>query len=165
MNDYARIAQIIKFMDEGHIDQPSLQELADHIGLSQHHFHRLFSEWAGVTPKAFLRCLTHNHAKRLLSEGASVLDTTLDLGLSSPSRLHDLCVDLEAATPGEIGSGGDGWTIKAGFADSPFGKVVIGENDRGICHLTFTDELSDEEALVNNACLFATLTQTICEYL
>ena len=139
MNDYARVARIIELIDKTHPEQPSLKDLAGHLGLSEWHFHRLFSKWAGVTPKAFLRCLTHHHARELLTQGSSVLDASLDVGLSGPGRLHDLCVDLEAATPGEIKSGGEGWTIHYGFAESPFGEVILGENDRGICHLVFVD--------------------------
>ena len=139
MNDYERIARIIRFLDERHNEQPDLETLAGHAGLSRFHFHRLFSAWAGITPKDFLQCLTLAHAKGLLRQGESVLSATLDLGLSAPSRLHDLCVNLEAASPGELKSGGAGWTIQAGFADSPFGVCLVGEGPRGICHLAFVE--------------------------
>jgi AraC family transcriptional regulator of adaptative response/methylated-DNA-[protein]-cysteine methyltransferase len=139
MSDYGRIARVIRYLDEHHIDQPDLAELADHVGLSQFHFHRLFSAWAGVTPKDFLQCLTLAHAKALLREGNSVLDTSISSGLSGPGRLHDLCVNLEAASPGEVKSGGAGWLIVAGFADSPFGRCLVGESPRGICHLAFVE--------------------------
>jgi AraC family transcriptional regulator of adaptative response/methylated-DNA-[protein]-cysteine methyltransferase len=115
--------------------------------LSQHHFHRLFTSWAGITPKDFLQCLTLAHARELLRQGRSVLDATLDTGLSSPSRLHDLCISLEAASPGEVKSGGEGWTITVGFADSPFGKCLIGEGHRGLCHLSFVDSNNKSAAL------------------
>lgn len=146
MNDYDRIAKIINFIDAEYVEQPNLEQLAELVGLSIHHFHRLFSRWAGVTPKAFLRCLTVSHAKQLLKSGMNVLDTSYDLGLSSPGRLHDLCVNLEAASPGELQSGGRDWTIRHGLVDSPFGRVIIGESQRGICHLSFTEETSDEDA-------------------
>ena len=95
--------------------------------------------WAGITPKDFLQYLTLSHAKNALRAGHSVLDSALDSGLSGPGRLHDLCVNLEAASPGEVKSGGDGWRIRAAFADTPFGFCLIGESTRGICHMSFVD--------------------------
>ncbi len=139
MNDYERIAQVIRFLDARHVEQPDLTTLAGRAGLSQFHFHRLFATWAGVTPKDFLQCLTLAHAKELLRDGAPVLNTALESGLSGPGRLHDLCVNLEAASPGELKSGGAGWTISFGYADSPFGKCLIAESPRGICHLSFVE--------------------------
>lgn len=147
VNDYDRIARIIRHLDAHHTEQPSLADLAKIAGLSQFHFHRLFSTWAGITPKDFLQCLTLEHVKKSLRNGASVLDATYDAGLSSPGRLHDLCVDLEAASPGEVKMGGEGWTILAGFADTPFGRCLIGQNPRGVCHLSFSDSQSDVTAL------------------
>jgi AraC family transcriptional regulator of adaptative response/methylated-DNA-[protein]-cysteine methyltransferase len=139
MSDYERIAQIIRYLDEHHAGQPDLAVLAQYAGLSQFHFHRLFSTWAGVTPKDFLQCLTLTHAREMLRAGQSVLDASLDSGLSGPGRLHDLCVQLEAASPGELKQGGAGWTMLCGFADSPFGKCLIAESPRGICHLSFAE--------------------------
>lgn len=139
MNDYERVARVIRHLDERRADQPDLKSLAARIGLSPFHFHRLFSNWAAITPKDFLRSLTLAHARELLRQGASVLDAALSEGLSGPGRLHDLCVSLEAASPGELKSGGEGWTILAGFAESPFGKCLVGESPRGICHLSFVD--------------------------
>lgn len=139
MNDYERIAQVIRFLDERHAEQPDLTALAGRAGLSPFHFHRLFAAWAGVTPKDFLQCLTLAHAKELLRAGENVLDAALESGLSGPGRLHDLCVNLEAASPGELKSGGAGWTISYGYADSPFGKCLVAESPRGICHLSFVE--------------------------
>ncbi|HVU26850.1 MAG TPA: methylated-DNA--[protein]-cysteine S-methyltransferase [Verrucomicrobiae bacterium] len=146
MNDYERIACVIRYLDERHVHQPDLMTLARHVGLSQHHFHRLFTSWASITPKDFLQCLTLTHAREMLQQGKSILDAALDAGLSSPGRLHDLCVSLEAASPGEVKSGGEGWTIIFGFVDSPFGKCLVGESHRGICHLSFV-ESSEKVAL------------------
>jgi len=139
MNDYERIAQIIRFLDEHQAEQPDLASLAARAGLSPFHLHRLFSAWAGVTPKDFLQCLTLEHAKSMLYAGESILNVALESGLSGPGRLHDLCVNLEAASPGELKSGGSGWTLLFGFAESPFGKCLIAESPRGICHLSFID--------------------------
>jgi AraC family transcriptional regulator of adaptative response/methylated-DNA-[protein]-cysteine methyltransferase len=142
MNDYERIAGVIRYLDKHHAEQPNLAMLAKRAGLSAFHFHRLFSRWAGITPKDFLQCLTLSHAKALLNEGKDVLNAALNAGLSGPSRLHDLCVCLEAASPGELKSGGANWTIRAGFADSPFGTCLVGESSRGLCHLSFVDSVS-----------------------
>ncbi len=139
MSDFERVARIIEYMDAAHRDQPDLAALARRAGLSPHHFHRLFTTWAGVTPKDFLQCLTLADARARLRDGESVLGAALAAGLSGPGRLHDLCVSLEAASPGEIKSGGSGWTVRAGIADSPFGQVVVGEGPRGICALSFVN--------------------------
>jgi AraC family transcriptional regulator, regulatory protein of adaptative response / methylated-DNA-[protein]-cysteine methyltransferase len=139
MSDYERVARVIRYLDEHHTEQPDLAALAGHAGLSPFHFHRLFSAWTGVTPKDFLQCLTITHAKAMLRGGGSVLDSALDAGLSGPGRLHDLCVSLEAASPGELKSGGAAWTLVAGFAPSPFGTCLVAVSPRGICHLSFVE--------------------------
>ena len=140
MNDYERVARIIRFLDGQRAVQPDLATLAALAGLSPFHLHRLFSTWAGVTPKDFLQCLTLAHARNLLRAGNSVLDAALTAGLSGPGRLHDLCVSLEAASPGEIKSGGAGWTLTFGIGPSPFGKCLIAESPRGICRLEFVGQ-------------------------
>jgi AraC family transcriptional regulator of adaptative response/methylated-DNA-[protein]-cysteine methyltransferase len=142
MKDYERIAAVIRYLDKHHAEQPDLAMLAERVGLSAFHFHRLFSRWAGITPKDFLQCLTLSHSKALLAEGKDVLNVALNAGLSGPSRLHDLCVSLEAASPGELKSGGADWTIRAGFVESPLGKCLVGESPRGICHLSFVESVS-----------------------
>jgi len=139
MNDYERVARMIRFLDAERERQPSLELLASRAGLNRFYVHRLFTRWAGVTPKDFLQCLTLEHARERLRRGESVLSAALETGLSSPGRLHDLCVTLEAATPGEIKSGGEGWTIRLGFAATPFGVCCIGEGPRGVCHLAFVE--------------------------
>jgi len=131
---------VIRFLDRHHTDQPDLNELAAAAGLSPFHFHRLFSAWAGVTPKDFLQCLTLEHVKQLLLEGSNVFDAALNAGLSGPGRVHDLCVTLEAASPGEMKNGGAGMQIDYGFAGTPFGEALIAETERGICHLSFVQE-------------------------
>lgn len=146
MNAYERIAALIRYLDTHRGDQPDLDTIAAQVGLSRFHVHRLFAEWAGVTPKDFLQCLTVEHAKARLREGESVLRAALDAGLSGPSRLHDLCVSLEAATPGEIKAQGDGLTITAGFADTPFGASLVASTPRGVCRLAFVDDSSRRTA-------------------
>lgn len=140
MHDYQRIARVIRYLQARHSQQPSLATLAGVAGLSPHHFHRLFHRWAGVTPKAFLQCLTAAHARERLRAGERVLETALAAGLSGPGRLHDLCVKLEAASPGEVRSGGAGWTIDYGLADSPFGLCLLGVGPRGVCHVSFVED-------------------------
>src|SRR6266496_5571288 len=145
MNDYERVANVIRFLDRHHTEQPDLNQLAAAAGLSPFHFHRLFSTWAGVTPKDFLQCLTLEHVKQLLLNGNNVFDVALDAGLSGPGRLHDLCVTLEAASPGEMKNGGAGCALDAGFASSPFGTCLVAQSVRGICHLSFV-EVGREDA-------------------
>ncbi len=139
MSDYQRIADVIRYLDGHFADQPDLAALAMQTGLSESHFHHVFTDWVGATPKEFLQCLTVNHARRLLLEGESVLSAAYESGLSGPGRLHDLCVSLEAASPGEIKSGGQGWTIMAGYASTPFGIALIAQSPRGVCWLSFPD--------------------------
>jgi AraC family transcriptional regulator of adaptative response/methylated-DNA-[protein]-cysteine methyltransferase len=139
MNDYERVARVIRYLDEHRAAQPRLSTLAQVAGVSPFHFHRLFTAWAGTTPKQFLQCLTFEHARALLRDGENILDSAFEAGLSGPGRLHDLCVNLQAASPGEIKSGGAGWTIEAGFGASPFGRCLAAQGPRGICHLSFVD--------------------------
>lgn len=137
MNDYERVASVIRYLDRHHTEQPDLNALAQSVGLSPFHFHRLFSNWAGVTPKDFLQSLTFEHVKALLQTGESVLDAAFDAGLSGAGRVHDLCLALEAASPGELKNGGAGLRIDYGSAGTPFGDALIAETSRGICHLSF----------------------------
>lgn len=139
-DDYQRIAQAIHFLEQRKLDQPTLDEVAEHIGLSPFHFQRLFRRWAGVSPKRFLQFLTAEHAKQLLRSSTSVLDTSFEVGMSGPGRLHDLMVSVEAVTPGEFKAGGKGIEIRYGLHDTPFGTSLIGLTERGICHLSFVEE-------------------------
>ncbi|MGD9418008.1 MAG: methylated-DNA--[protein]-cysteine S-methyltransferase [Verrucomicrobiota bacterium JB025] len=147
MTDYQRIAEAIRFLDTHRADQPDLATLASHLGLSPSHFHRIFRHWAGATPKDFLQCLTLADARKLLRQGKDTLHTALESGLSGPGRLHDLCVTLDAATPGEIKQRGRGLAITAGFAETPFGHALIATTPRGICHLSFFDPAEKQAAL------------------
>ncbi len=138
--DYDRIEQAIQFLDERSREQPSLADVASHVGLSESHFQRLFTRWAGISPKRFLQFQTVAHARALLAESRSLLDTTYEAGLSSAGRLHDLFVTIDAVTPGEFKRAGDGLTIQWGVHDTPFGECLIGTTARGICGMYFATD-------------------------
>jgi AraC family transcriptional regulator of adaptative response/methylated-DNA-[protein]-cysteine methyltransferase len=146
--DYLRIEQAITYLENHYKDQPSLEETAANIGLSEYHFQRLFTRWAGVSPKRFLQFLTKEGAKELLNRSENLLDTTHQVGLSSLGRLHDLFVTTEAVSPGEYKSRGEGVTILYGLHASPFGKCLVAVTERGICHLGFT-QTSEGDAIDN----------------
>lgn len=146
--DYLRIEQAILYLENHYKDQPNLEAVAASVGLSEYHFQRLFTRWAGVSPKRFLQFLTKEGAKELLDKSENLLDTTHQVGLSSLGRLHDLFVAAEAVTPGEYKSKGEGVTIRYGIHLTPFGKCLIGLTERGICHLGFV-EGSEGEAIDN----------------
>ncbi len=134
---YDLVASAIHYLRDHRIEQPSLGSLAAALGTSEHHLQRVFSAWAGVSPKRFLQYLTHHHAVQLLREQASVLDTSLATGLSGPGRLHDLTVNCQAMTPGEIASSGAGIDLQWGWGTSPFGATFMAWSSRGICQLSF----------------------------
>ena len=144
--DYLRIEQAIQYLENHYREQPSLEQVAANIGLSEFHFQRLFTRWAGVSPKRFLQFLTKEGAKDLLSRSENLLDTTHQVGLSSLGRLHDLFVTTEAVTPGEYKSRGEGVTIRYGIHLTPFGKCLIGLTEHGICHLGFV-QASEGDAI------------------
>ncbi len=147
MSDYDRIAEAISFISIRLKSQPTLNEVAAHLHLSPFHFQRLFSRWAGVTPKRFLQVLTLERAKQLLSESKPLLEVSDSLGLSSGSRLYDHFVHLEAVTPGEHKMGGAGLTIEYAVHDTPFGKAFIAITPRGICHFAFLESTEIDEHL------------------
>ncbi len=139
--NFQRIAKAINFLQREYRQQPSLEAVADHIGMSTFHFQRLFTEWAGVSPKKFVQYLTLAHAKNILQEKQATLVDAVDAtGLSGTGRLHDLFVRLEGMTPGEYKNGGEALTIHYSFAESPFGNVLIASTSVGVCHLAFADE-------------------------
>ncbi|HKJ38835.1 MAG TPA: methylated-DNA--[protein]-cysteine S-methyltransferase [Anaerolineales bacterium] len=147
-DDYLRIEQAILYLENHYLDQPKLEDVAANIGLSEYHFQRLFTRWAGVSPKRFLQFLTKENAKTLLDRSGNLLDTTHQTGLSSLGRLHDLFVNTEAVSPGEYKSRGAGVTIRYGIHPTPFGKCLIATTDRGICHLGFVQS-SEGDAIDN----------------
>jgi AraC family transcriptional regulator of adaptative response/methylated-DNA-[protein]-cysteine methyltransferase len=138
--DYSRIAKAIRYIEANVPRQPGLNELAAHVGLSEYHFQRLFTRWAGLSPKRFLQFLTRENAKTMLAQSSNLLDATYAAGLSSPGRLHDLFVQTEAVTPGEYKSRGAGVNIVYGFHPTPFGECLLALTGRGICFLAFIDK-------------------------
>jgi len=147
VSDYDRIAQAIRFIEQNYRRQPTLDEVAKSVYLSEFHFQRLFRRWVGISPKRFLQFLTIEHAKRRLDECRSVLDATYDAGLSSPGRLHDLFVTLQAVTPGEYKQKGAGLRIAYGFHATPFGTALLGATERGLCSLAFVDDGGEGAAI------------------
>jgi AraC family transcriptional regulator of adaptative response/methylated-DNA-[protein]-cysteine methyltransferase len=147
--DYERVRRIIAFISERWREQPSLEAIADHVGLSTTHVHHLFRRWSGLSPKAFLQAITLDNAKALLASSASVLDATYEVGLSGPARLHDLFVTHEAMTPGDYKAGGASLTMRFGFHPSPFGEAILVATDRGLAGLGFVDEGDRETALAD----------------
>lgn len=145
--DYLRIEQAILYLEKNFREQPALGEIARSVNLSEYHFHRLFRRWAGITPKQFLQLLTIEYAKNMLDESRSLLEITYNTGLSSPSRLHDLFVTIDAVTPGEFRKKGNGLTIVYGVHPTPFGKCLLSLTERGICGLSFLTGESPEEAI------------------
>ncbi len=138
ITDFERIEKAILFIKEHFTQQPELEEVAKQVHLSPYHFQRLFTTWAGVSPKKFLQYISIEHAKALLHKNASLADASFYTGLSGTSRLHDLFVTIEGMTPGEYKNGGENLTIHYSVAPTPFGPVLIASTAKGICHLAFT---------------------------
>ena len=145
--DYRRVERAIRFLEAHAAEQPSLGAVAEHLGLSPYHFQRLFRRWAGVSPKRFLQHLTVQAAKRHLRDSASVLEATFAAGLSSPGRLHDLFVSVEAVTPGQFKGRGAGLVLRYGVHPTPFGACLLALSERGICALWFVEEAGEGAAV------------------
>ena len=145
--DYLTVKRAIEFISTRWRDQPSIEAIAEHVGLSASHLQFVFKRWAGLTPKAFLQAITIERARELLRDSATVLDTAYDVGLSGPSRLHDLFVTHEALTPGDYRR--DDLTLAFGFHDSPFGETIVVAAPRGLAGLGFVDEGKREAALAD----------------
>ncbi|WP_294316231.1 methylated-DNA--[protein]-cysteine S-methyltransferase [uncultured Chryseobacterium sp.] len=157
--DYERIARAIDYIRSNFRLQPGLEEVAEEISLSPAHFQKMFSDWAGTSPKKFLQFISLEHAKSLLKEEkASLFDTALETGLSSTSRLHDLFVKIEGMSPAEYKNGGKSLRINYSFSGSPFGNVIAGSTEKGICYLAFENDipkaLGDLQAKFPNASFF-----------
>jgi len=143
--NYSRIEKAIAYINDNFKSQPTLEEVAEHIHLSPFHFQRLFSKWAGVSPKKFLQYISVEHAKNILKEGdASLADAAFETGLSGTSRLHDLFINIEGMTPGEYKNGGENLSINYSFAESPFGNILVASTSKGICYMAFADDESKD---------------------
>jgi len=145
--DFARIAKAIRYIEQHFREQPSLATIATHTGLSEFHFNRLFRRWAGVTPKQYLAFVTGRAARNEIESQSSVLDAAYAVGLSGPSRLHDLIVTLDAVTPGELKSLGRGITLHHGFTETPFGEALLAATARGLTHLSFVEAGERDDAV------------------
>ena len=147
--DYDMVRRSLSFLTENWRDQPSLEALAERSGVSPHHLQRLFTRWAGLSPKAFLQAITIDHARELLRDSASILDTAYEVGLSGPGRLHDLFVTHEGMSPGLYKAKGKGLAIRHGFHDCPFGRALIMVTGMGLCGLAFADAGEERASLAD----------------
>jgi len=139
--NYDRIQDAIEYITAHFKTQPGLDEVAEKIHLSPYHFQRLFTDWAGVSPKKFLQYISIEHAKNILKERkASLFDAAYETGLSGTGRLHDLFINIEGMTPGEYKNGGEDLSINYSFAESPFGDILVASTSKGICHMAFADD-------------------------
>lgn len=139
--NYNRIAEAIDYIKANFKDQPNLDEVAEKVHLSPFHFQRLFSDWAGTSPKKFLQYTSLEHAKKLLKENqATISETAFETGLSGTSRLHDLFVNIEGMTPAEYKNGGKNLEINYSFAESPFGNIIVASTQKGVCFMAFAEE-------------------------
>ena len=164
--DFDRIAAAINYMKTHFKEQPKVEAIAKAVHLSPTHFSRLFSEWAGTSPKRFLQFISISHARRLLQKpAASLFDISDQIGLSSTSRLHELFVQIEAMTPGEYKKQGAGLEIAYSFADTPFGPVILGATAKGICYMTFIQAAQKKQAVAGLQAQFmqATLIEDTTE--
>jgi len=146
-DDYQRIEKAIQFIEENFKSQPTLDKIAESVHLSKFHFDRMFKRWAGISPIQFMQFMTLDYTKQRLADSRSLLDTSLDAGLSGPGRLHDLFVTFEAMTPGEFKKQGAGLNISYGFSDTPFGECLLAMTERGISHLGFVKGGNRSDAL------------------
>lgn len=145
--NYQRIAEAIEYLQSNFKRQPSLEEIAEQFHLSPFHFQRMFSEWAGVSPKKFMQYLSVEYAKQLLKgKEATLFEAAQETGLSGTGRLHDLFVKIEGMTPGEFKNGGENLQIDYNFTETPFGKIIVASTSKGICHLAFFSDQKDGES-------------------
>lgn len=139
--DFSRIAKAIEYIQQNYSEQPTLEKIANQVHLSPFHFQKMFTEWAGVSPKKFLQFVSVQHAKQILSTSQSTLfETALKTGLSGTGRLHDLFVKIEGMTPGEFKNKGKNLTINYSFSESLFGQIIVASTYKGICYIGFSDD-------------------------
>lgn len=138
--DYQRIAKAIEYIQSNFKLQPNLDEVAEKVNLSPAHFQKIFTDWAGTSPKKFLQFISLEHAKSLLKEEkATLFDAALETGLSSTSRLHDLFVNIEGMSPAEYKNGGKNLKINYSFSESPFGEIMTASTEKGVCYMAFAE--------------------------
>ena len=140
--NFSRIEEAITYINDNYTNQPSLEQIAEKVHLSPFHFQKLFTDWAGVSPKKFLQFITINHAKTMLDNKASLLATAYDTGLSGTGRLHDMFVKIEGMTPGEYKNGGASLVINYTYAPTRFGNIIVAATPKGICHIAFAEDES-----------------------
>lgn len=159
--DYQRIQQAIEYLVENFKQQPELKEVAAQVHLSPHHFQRLFTEWAGVSPKKFLQFLTVDYLKQRIQNSQNIAQLAGMAGLSSASRVYDLFVNIEGVTPATFKNKGVGLVIHYGYHDTPFGNCFLAATDKGICGITFLQgaNQAEEFALFTKKWSFATLVE------
>lgn len=139
--NYSRIAEAIDYIRANFREQPGLDEIAEKVHLSPFHFQRIFTEWAGVSPKKFLQYISVEYAKGILKDKqATLFDVAYEAGLSGTGRLHDLFVRIEGMTPGEYKNGGADLTINYSYAASPFGNILVASTSKGICYMAFAED-------------------------
>jgi AraC family transcriptional regulator of adaptative response/methylated-DNA-[protein]-cysteine methyltransferase len=146
--DYDRIEKAIRFLRENFKSQPRLDEVAAHVGLSSYHFQKMFTKWAGVSPKKFLQFISVEYSKQLLKKNKTLSVVSHQAGLSGTGRLHDLFVNIEAMTPGEFKNGGAGLTIHYSFGKTPYGEVLIASTEKGVCHTSFIMDNEQPETIL-----------------
>lgn len=146
--DYNRIAEAIAYIQAHFKDQPDLDEVAEKVHVSPFHFQRLFTNWAGISPKKFLQYISIRHAKNILKNGqATLFDAAYETGLSGTGRLHDLFIKIEGMTPGEFKNGGEHLNINYSYAETPFGNILVASTAKGICYMAFADD--EKQGLVD----------------
>lgn len=139
--NYNRIAEAIEYIRQNHTEQPTLEEIAKKVHLSPFHFQKMFTDWAGVSPKKFLQFISVQHAKQILNNSKTTLfETAYKTGLSGTGRLHDLFVKIEGMTPGEYKNKGENLTINYSFRESLFGRILVASTHKGICYMGFSDD-------------------------
>jgi AraC family transcriptional regulator, regulatory protein of adaptative response / methylated-DNA-[protein]-cysteine methyltransferase len=163
--NYIRVAEAIRYLADNYKQQPSLEQIAQHLNLSSYHFQRIFTEWAGISPKKFLQYLTVGELKKELQHSSNLSQAAESVGLSTQSRVYDLFVNIEAVTPQQFKTSGRGIEIEYGFHDTPFGTCFIANTKNGICSLSFTDDdnvkaLSEFKQSWNNADLSVNQSDT-----
>lgn len=160
--NYNRIAEAINYIRLNFKGQPNLDEVAEKVNLSPFHFQRLFTDWAGISPKKFLQYLTVEYAKGILKDKqATLFDTAFETGLSGTGRLHDLFMNIEGMTPAEYKNGGKALSINYSFAESPFGNIIVASTAKGICYMAFADNRAEAFSSLQAQFPNATYTQVV----